>query len=457
MNTKKTLIILLIMTLFLSLAEVCLFLTSPSRHLSENEPEAVPVLLTDYTGTDQIALINVENADGSYLVMNRPGQGYLISSFEDGSVDQNETDQLFQLVMHMEADEIVAENADREQLEAFGLNDPACSLLYMDLQKQGFSLLIGNEIPQKDACYALIEGNPNVYAIPLSTAERLQLSVSAYLDLRLLPELSGLSAADITDVTLEKEERPVFSLERYRVSEYGNAAFYRLTLPVTLYPDWDILQPLLLDPLCGLRAESLTDRQPGTDPDYRISLTAGDMHMQLSFFCDPDGNCIIKKDGNAALYQISTDQLSFLTLDASALLGGTLLRESAASLEEILISTPDGNTTTYQIQPSGSDWNAVQNGVMMKQEDFFSVLTALNHLYISSAVSPSRAEEAQNAAGGTPYLSLTVTYREDTGKQPVHMQFRETGDRSVTVSVNGIPGFELYKTTVDSFIEETCL
>lgn len=467
------------------------------------------ILLTGYPDTHEIALVNVENQQGSYLVMNS-SEGYRIRSFDTQLIDQQEADRLFQAAANIRAERMITEQAAVSQLEAFGLLSPACSLLYMDLEKRGFSLLIGNKIPEMDACYGMIEGTKTVYAIPASLTDQLLLPVSKYLDLRVLPEFSGINASsdtgdteasgttdgnngsghtgtigyavsDITALTILNPERTVFSLKRTRVSAYGGSAFYAMTEPVTLYPDWEVLRQLLFDPLCTLEGDSLAEdhteenlNEEGISeeisseaeltkqtPAWTILLEVPDRSIRIHFYENTDHSFTVQRSDNPAAYHISAEALPFLSLDVGTLLGGTLLRENAVSIRRIQVSS-QGHTAEYEVNISGSDWQATRDGELLGSQTFLEVLNALNHIYLQQEIGSGQTDSEQTGSeltgpstgDGSVYAVLSVEYQETTEKEALYLEFYETDSRIIIVSVNGIPAFTILKTTLTGLLEQ---
>ncbi|MGN0594708.1 MAG: DUF4340 domain-containing protein, partial [Hominimerdicola sp.] len=350
---------------------------SSSADSSESEVVILP------NSSDTISSVDIDNSTGSFSV-EQPASGKSTWSIEALSGVNQDTDLLSSLIENcgqMTAYKLVEENVT--DMAKYGLDEPEASFTINYTDNSSIKVLIGIETPNNERySYVCIEGEDKVYMVLGTKLSYFTESANAYVSTQLIAEPDDDSWPEYGTETIERTDldyKMVFENDPYDIE--GMISSQVMTEPIFSYLDVSTSTDITHG-LWGLSAQGCAVVHPNdedmaehglTEPACTVSLKGDEYDYVLKI-----GNPVYSSDeisdsntvqtvtgyycyltgvsGVDCIYEISADQLPWLTVDPSDIISGVMTSNYLVDLSNIKIEY-NGKTHSYDIETDGtSEW-----------------------------------------------------------------------------------------------------
>lgn len=401
-----------------------------------------------YDNVDDIVLVKIQNDTGEYILINAGEGNFSMQDVADEMLDAEAVSALFQGLQQIVSNSTVREHVAEEDLEQYGLDTPAATVVLMDKDQQGLEMKIGDMSPDGVGRYFYVSGLPNVYTIEDSTAQGYLASRSAYLNLQFYPSMEGDNIKSIASFELLTQEGSGYRLERTRVSETAALIYFDMVQPVHITTSRQNVETQLLTPLQQLKGQELVSEDAADYAPYGLDTPQYTIHMNYQeqdytlLFAQKDGVMYGTTDGSGMIFSVDPSLTGFLEKDYMDIIGASVYDQNITTIANITLDIR-GEHFSYDIDGEATYLTAQENGEYKDVSAFMDLFAALGSINI---------EGETDAVAGEPEFTMTVTYREEGAPQDV-IQIVPMDDRKGAVSVNGSTAFYTYRTNLDNILK----
>ncbi|MBZ5698273.1 MAG: DUF4340 domain-containing protein [Acidobacteriia bacterium] len=151
---------------------------------------------------DDISRVEIKKKGGDDVVLSKSGpQNWKITSPKSLIADQDQISSVLAALSPVDANGVIAEKAN--DLKPYGLTEPILKVSATVKDGKPQNLLIGDDTPTGDSAYAMLEGDPRLFTISISTKTSLDKGVKDLQDKHLLPvDFEKISRVEITSPKL---------------------------------------------------------------------------------------------------------------------------------------------------------------------------------------------------------------------------------------------------------------
>ena len=151
---------------------------------------------------DDISRVEIIKKGGDDVVLSKIGpQNWKITSPKSLIADQDQISSVLSALSPLNSNDVIEEKAN--DVKPYGLAEPALKVSATVRDGKPRNLLIGDDAPTKDSAYAMLEGDPRLFTIPISTKTSLDKGLKDLQDKRLLPvDFEKISRVEITSPKL---------------------------------------------------------------------------------------------------------------------------------------------------------------------------------------------------------------------------------------------------------------
>lgn len=397
----------------------------------------------------KISALAVKNSRGSYgLMLSQTGRIDLVSKppLPQEQLSQKE----MQGALYM-ASKLVAVKSLKQvsELSAYGLQEASAtiSILLRDGSKLRFRL--GKQEPINGDYYFYHEGEKSIYLIGKLTADIFLRRPIDYWNKQLLPELLNDSVDKLEEIRLTGASEKGNSWE---IKQQKKGEFF-LTDPAELKLSSETVFSDLVIPLSALRPEKLEslDQDPseyGLDQaEHRLEILHNGSRHVLLFQPDGNGAYFLQKEGSPAVFSLSSDAASFLSIAYRDLIGEYAYQGSMAALSTIKIHDKrSGERYNLTVFGEGSDLYAVYKGESIAYTDLSEALTPLYRIGIVGEAQKAISEEVLQDA----FFTLEIEKRNGTLDR---IAFYRKNNDIAYVEINGTVQFLSYIRAADAIVD----
>ena len=428
--------------------------TSNSVELFTREPEE----LTDIT---------IENESGT-LALHQEQQGededplYSVDGLED--VDQNDqASDVFDSLDSLYASQLVEENPS--DLTKYGVDDPSATITiqYDDGSKN--VLYYGDTLPTGTGCYAMVNDDPNVYALSSSVAPFGELVLTDFVDTTVIetwtaPEDSEATAPEIRSMTVVGGaltdvigDTPFsFEMGEYNdeLASYGmSGSTWQITSPVKADLHYENTETIR-NAVSGLSADSVAAIHPdeamrteyGFDAPYAtvdFNRDGESFHLDIGA-SDGNGSRYVMTDGKDVVFLVSESNLPWISIDISKMFSSILYLPFIDDVSQVDLML-NGETYVFEMElaepeepEEGEEPEEPSLGRVIYEDQELS-LDNYRKMYQFFLLAPA---EELNLDGETGDLIASITYHyHDDPDRTDTIEFYQISDRRVALGYNG--------------------
>lgn len=374
---------------------------------------------TRYASVDDLALVSVENEEGS-IVLTRAGGTFRALSGLPVPEDVTEIAAFFERILYLPLRRLV-EDAQASDGQ-YGLTEPRATVLIQDAAQGGVMFLLGNEVPGGEGAYACLAGDQRVFVMDSAQAELFLGRAERFLDLRLTPSLEGEDLADLTEIEVIRQGGTAYRLRQAAAS--GATVYFALEEPWRLLLGAEPVKNALLTPLRQLEGVRVLEEDHSLTEDsdrFRLSFRDGSSVTVLAGPRDGE-NALVSAEGSGLTMLVPSAALAFMDASPEEIMGGALLKLNVNDVRTLVLG---GHT--FEIENSAGALRVTRDGASWDAAAFQdTVFQALNHISIGGP---------WEGAAGTELLRLRVV--SSAAEETIDLVFRRLDGRRCAVEING--------------------
>ena len=198
--------------------------------------ETAPALTSDFP-VDYVSILNIPRETITQVVVQRRDESLLLRADADGRLEpeyqydvpfvRSRVERIVGSVSSLSSRRLIAEKP--EDLEEYGLTDPAIRVTVTVRDSDPVTLLVGNRTPSGDAYYAQTSGGPSVYSVATAWIAPFFYALDDLRD-KTMPQIDPQSIFEVVIQTIEgravrvsrvpaTDEDPEMSLSAFAVTE----------------------------------------------------------------------------------------------------------------------------------------------------------------------------------------------------------------------------------------------
>lgn len=420
-----------------------LLLTYAGMGSGETEQKTV-YYYTNYSSADALMAASIENDSGSVLMAGVKGV-YLVSSDYQLSANGKNIQELFETVYRLPLAGLLEEASSQDP--QYGLTEPQATVMLEDVNEDGLIFLIGGQAPGGEY-YTCLSGDDRVFLMNSRYAELFLENVAKYYDLSLYPSLEDGGIGQLASITVRRDGRTAWRLERVAYMQDSGIAYFALSEPVRLLIGTNQFSNHIQSALEALTGTQLvTEEDPAacglTEDAPALTLTYDDGTTATLRVGSQDGSVTyVMSEETGMVVTVPSAEISFVYDDPVDIVGKNLL-----SLNLNAISTVKLNDRTYMLSGSGSDIAVTVDGASMDAGTFQdTVFKALNSISIQGSYESSVSE-------GNRLLTAEIQTR--IGDETIHLDFFEIDNRRCAIAVNGTAAFWCNTVAVNTLLSSS--
>lgn len=418
-------------------------------------PAAPSVIAVNRLEVGDIAAVAVNNTQGAYgFILAADGAIQLVAEPEIAQA-RYALNEMQAFVFELSKLSAARSISDPGNLQQYGL-DPALARITI-VRKDGekLRLFLGAATPPGDQYYLRKDGDPSVYLIGKSQAERMLRARTDYWDRQLLPRIDAQSVDRLESVQLTAAAQPQNS---WRLAPVGNGSF-RMTQPVAVSLRADTVFAQLLRPLSELRADrfvALAGNLEGSallTPTHRLDLVFAGQQHTLLFAPDGQGGSLVRRADGAAVFSLSPDNAAFLSTSYRDLVGEFMYNASMADLQSVTLQRQNERRPfLLTMHGSGLEMVGITEGRSVPAAQLAQSLAPLLAIGIVGEVaSTAQARVQVQEAVARPALTQVVIRKRDGSQDDI--AFFPFDDQRSFVRINGAVDFISYTSAAQAIAQ----
>lgn len=431
---------------------------SSSSSSTSSTSSSSSISLLSYKSSD-LKSLRVTNTLGTYNIA-LSGGTYTVDTLQEAPTNQSTIQSKAADVLGLKATSLIQKDAS--DLSQYGLANPTATLVLTTADGKSNTVKIGNKAPSGNGVYILKPGTNDVYlsstmqnddftqsplvyasvtVSSLSTSARL----SAY-------QFGGASRSTQFTVAVKEDTSSSSSTSSsasasytYSVSQpFSYAANTTNVAKITT-----ALQSLSATNVASVDVSDASLEKYGLlHPAYTLTYTVDGQNTVLSFGNVDTGSNLVYTmiSGKKAIYAVDTaSAAAFYNDQLSDVLSTSILSADISTIKSI---TVQGNGETHSFTLSGSsDKLAVQTagGKKLNIDNFRN--------YYENLLAVTTRGGASKPSSGSPSLTITVTYNDNTPQQAV--SFIPLDSDKSFVQINGVGALYVYNSQISSLLTLT--
>ncbi len=395
------------------------------------------------TNPKNIVALSVTSQNGSYYLQKFDDK-WVANSDPAIAISQDKVNTLAYQAANISAVELIEEKASN--FSPYRLDKVRRSLTITLNDGTDIVVLIGSAAEDDSLCYAMIQGENNVYTKLSATCDNLIPGLDELFD----QTLYRIPAEEISNISIEKAGARPISLQKNPADVVDGKTTY----------EWQMLSPLaktgneftitesLLQVLSSMDASRVIPA-PKANTDYgfnqpkaKFSVKNADGTKSYTVLIgNQNENASYAKldDNSATIYEIPESKLSFLELNYLEFVDKTIHIENISDVLEVRLS---GLGKDYTMSISESAQTYAINGKTIPQKAFKTVYEAMVGMTMDDF-------PPTNPGGETVAFSIVYTKANGTKNTVDFVQF---DDRNYRAAVNGIGNLLVRQKKLDNFI-----
>lgn len=451
MKKQKKLITILAVCMIISLFIIGK-ISIPSEKKDKNE---------EWINAEEIVSLEIKNRLDNFTIQNKQDQ-VLILGLEDVPIDSSKVKKNMNNLNNLEISKTISDGNKR--LDDFGLDTPEAELrinLSGDNEK---TLLIGNEVPDKEKESRYVYWEDNVCVMTGKGFDEFFYGKEYYIEQQVTPSYVKDSEPIIVQkVVLEKqnEKRMVVELNKSEVLAGYVSNTYNLTEPKRYPAKLDITENFLpsvfdiwADEVVEINPEKKVLEKYGLQNPYvKISVNYNETNTKENEFLltaskpDSDGNIYIMKEGIPVIYQCKSENLIWVECDYKSMINNLVITANIKSLSAIKVKTDE---KLYEIELKNvgkEDEMILCNGQNIDSESFRNTY----YMLISQEAEEVKELETSSLNGMKKVLELEFSFSNINEKETV--TYYEESERILqAISSNSDLCYKVLHSTIHQFI-----
>lgn len=408
---------------------------------AEPTPTAKAEIVVMALKSDDLTSMEIHNPSETYTII-RKDDGYTIRGYENADLSSSQLESVFKSLENLTATQTIQASDD---LAAYGLAQPACTVTATMNDSSVHTLKIGDKTPTGDGYYCIGEDGKTVYLIASGTAERYLRKVSDYRNLSVAKvDYNSVSAFEIDENGKNKVK---MRLKNDSDTLGGTSAgSWVMTAPYYCYIS-DEKFAKLFENLSEITAISVVEDSTANSSQYgigkytlRITDTDGTKTISLGN-TDHDGNVYAVVDGQNRIITLSS---SWLKLAADFVPFEYISKFAHIyQIDDVSKVTVQYRDTeqTLQIDRSKSDPVYMKDGKAIEEDAFKKAYQQVIGIQFTG-------EAGEKKAGKK---IATVTFEFTDGKKSVNEYF-EYDERNYLVQCSDGSRFVILKKNLDNAV-----
>lgn len=409
---------------------------------------------------DDIASLEVENAEGGFTILRQAEGVYTIEALEGFDQLTSSYSTLVGNFASVSAMRMVEEAPG--DLSKYGLSSPKTqvTVTYKDGTKN--VLHIGDNLPTGNGRYAMLNDDAPVYALGSTVSGSLENTVLDYVsttvidawtapvseddsssvaktspDIKRINIVGGSLTERLGDIPLTI----VMGEDNEGMAQLGaSTSTWRITSPVNASVHTENTSAMMEAITNGVTATKVAAINPTedqlayfgfTEPYAKVEFTRDNDDFALTVGNYADGSShYVMLEGRNVVYVVSDDSLPWITVDINKVFSSLTVLPYIDNVEEIEVSV-DGKTYLFKTEGEDDDLTATVNGNAISTDNYRKI-----YQYLLSAP----AEEINFDKETGPEIAR-ITYRYRDVDQEEVVRFLKVSDRRCVLSVNGEESF----------------
>jgi hypothetical protein len=362
---------------------------------------------------DAIRSVRIASAQEGTTVLVKDGDTWRMSEPAAAPADSSEVSNITSSLASLEEQGVVDEKP--ADLEPFGLAQPRVTVSFTtDKNDTPRRLLVGGRTPTEGHAYAKRDDEPRVFLI------------QAYLDSTFDKKPFDLRDKRILAFDRDKVDRIELTRGRTRVEAVKDGLDWRLTHPVRARADYSAIEGLI-SRLQSAQMTSIVSDEGAADlskyglasPEALATVGAGSTRATLAFGSPaPNEDLYVRDTSRPLVVTAAKSLLDEVQKGASDLRRKDVFEFRPFNVTRLAV-TRGADTAVFEKEKSAEDtapWRRASPAGDVDREKMEALLNELSGL---------RAQDFQEAAAGSPVLSVEATF--DDGKRTEKVTFARSG------------------------------
>ena len=397
----------------------------------------------------KVAKLEVSNPSGGFTATF--DNGVLVEGLEDYPLSDTVMTNLRAAAGSVYAYDTVERSV--KDLAQYGFSSPLATAVVTDTDGKQVRLTVGSQMPNGTAYYAMNDSTNHVYAVE---SDYLFYVLSSKQDLlsKKVTSIHSDTAYMVDYLSITKNGQPylkIVTMDESEPAHYNSNHLYKMTYPHQgLGRDVNIVS--YLETVCNLTATTIKHLGVTDQSLAEYGLSQPPIVIEYSYkgeitrlYCSEpaDGFCNVYADGGNVIYSILAQKLKLVSLDAMDLVTPYQFERDINDVERILIQTKNGSYT-YHVSVQNGQTTAALDAAPLDDdafERFYDLLTTSELIGVA------------NKPAGSPTVTMTFRYREDTGMRNDTVSFYCIDDRTYFIEINGQGNFYVSSLYVDKILE----
>ncbi len=382
----------------------------------EEEIEADDSIAVFTADKDTLQSITISTDEETYT-LSRSDETWVMEGLEGVSVQESLVNTLASSLSAVTASMLVVENSNDEDLTAYGLDNPTCtvSLTYDDISE---TLLIGTR--SGDYYYFKLASSNDVYFVPYNKLYLLQNGRSGFLDK--------------TVWSINQDDVSSFSFSGITIERDGED--WRETKPYNMAADTTDVESVLATLVAISGSDVYSKNEITFKPTDKITVTTSDDETHtMTLQAMDDDTYLVSNNTSDYIYRVPASSFTFLDSTGFDLISPYVAPIAITEISSIEFIAPDKTVTLSIEAPSSEAPVFYKDGVEADETNFRDFYLALMELTFD--------EEGEGSGSAERTIIFT---KEDGDVQTV--EFIPVSESAYAVRINGSGSFVIKKKDV---------